>query len=133
MSIPGLFRSGLSIGQETTNLFHIAGFNELSLSQSAFALGGLLRQDMTVVRFTKLIFTAAGSLEPFCSGAIGLDLGHCLFSFYLFLRPGHLQHDSMLSAYSQNKTDGVSANELFQLTPLKWYVASRLVEPCLVI
>jgi hypothetical protein len=34
---------------------------------------------MAVVRFAKLIFSAAGSLEPFCSGSIGLDLGHCLF------------------------------------------------------
>jgi hypothetical protein len=32
-----------------------------------------------VVRFAKLIFSASGFLEPFCSGSIGLDLGHCLF------------------------------------------------------
>jgi hypothetical protein len=44
-----------------------------------------------VVRFTKLIFTAAGFLEPFGGGAIGLDFGHrVLLLFRCFrVRPAH--------------------------------------------
>jgi hypothetical protein len=85
----------LPIGQEPTNFLHVTGFNELGLSQASFTFGALFRQNMTVVRFAKLIFSAAGFIKPFCSSAIGFDFRHYPLSFYVANRIGLLSSNAI--------------------------------------
>jgi hypothetical protein len=111
-------RPGLSVGQETTNLFHITGADELVFAQAAVAFGALFRQNMVVVRFAELIFSAAGFFEPFGCGSVGFNLWHCLFLLYLSIFPARTTSSKFNdSIISQNKTDGVSAHESCWPTP----------------
>ena len=50
----------LSVGQQPADFLHVAGFDDLHLSQAPFSLGSFFGQNMAVMGFGKRILTASG-------------------------------------------------------------------------
>jgi hypothetical protein len=69
-----------AVGQKATDFPHIASFDQLRLKQMAFALRGLFRQNMAMMRLVVRVFSAAGPSKPLGSGTVCFDLGHVAFS-----------------------------------------------------
>ena len=53
----------LSVGQQPANFSHIAGFNELHLSQASLTLGGFFGQNMAVMGLGKCVLSASGFMK----------------------------------------------------------------------
>ena len=74
------------VGDQAADQVLLSIHDGASLAGLALKLGGLLRQDVTTVRFVESNFSATSDLETLRSSAVGLHFRHDVPRFYLLLR-----------------------------------------------
>jgi hypothetical protein len=75
-----MLRPGLSVWQKQLDFPHIGLVHDPALAQGAFPLGGLLRQNVAMVRFVVNHLATPGFFESFGRRPVRLDFWHGFWS-----------------------------------------------------